>query len=210
MSERQASPQDEQALSALMDGEIDAPGAARLAQAWRSDALLRESWHRWHLVGDVMRSQDLATAPGHDEDFLQGLRQRLAQEPVLVAPTPPVASGVAAALPGEAAAMATAGPQRRSRRAWAASALAASVAAVAGGLVLLQPQAPSPPLQLAERGAALPVAALAPAAVEPAAVGADGQLLRDARLDRYLVAHKQWGGSMAAPVMVTRTTAGAR
>lgn len=190
--------QPEQALSALMDGELGEAAAARLAESCRHDARLRATWHSYHLIGDVMRSQDLAQPPEHDEAFVLRLRERLAAEPVLLAPTP------------------VAMPERRRRlprRAWAASAMAVGAMAVGGVLVLqrLQPLEPSPAaavLAQAPQTAAQPlagtttVAAQEPAPTPTAVVQADDRLLRDARLDRYLVAHKQWGSSFAMPVPV--------
>lgn len=193
--------QPEQALSALMDGELDDAAAARLAEDCRHDPRLRAAWHSYHLIGDVMRSQDLAQPPGHDAAFVLRLRERLAAEPVLLAPAP-------VAMP----------EQRRRRlpsRAWAASAVAAGAMAVGGVLVLtrLQPLEPSPAAAVLAQApqttpqlpagtttvvAQEPVPAPAPAAVAQA----DDRLLRDARLDRYLVAHKQWGSSFAMPVPV--------
>jgi sigma-E factor negative regulatory protein RseA len=40
----------------------------------------------------------------------------------------------------------------------------------------------------------------APGAAEPQTFVANGQLIRDARLDRYLAAHKQFAGSSALGV----------
>ena len=51
-------------LSALMDGDDGAVDAA--CRAWRDDASLRADWHAYHLIGEVMRSEDAAlgaTAP---------------------------------------------------------------------------------------------------------------------------------------------------
>jgi sigma-E factor negative regulatory protein RseA len=198
--------QPEQALSALMDGELDAAAAARLAESCRHDARLCATWHNYHLIGDVMRSQDLAQPPGHDAAFVQRLRERLAAEPVLLAPAPtPVAA-----------------PERRRRlprRAWAASAVAAGAMAVGGVLVVTRLQAPElrpagQVLAQAPQDAAQPLALIGTTAVPavrapvPAAAvaEADDRLLRDARLDRYLVAHKQWGSSFAMPVPVAAHT----
>ncbi|NML15054.1 sigma-E factor negative regulatory protein [Azohydromonas caseinilytica] len=180
-------PQPEQALSALMDGELDAAAAARLAESCRSDARLRATWHSYHLIGDVMRSQDLAQQPDHDAAFVQRLRERLAAEPVLLAPAPVQA------------------PERRRipRRAWAASAVAAGFMAVGGMLVLTRVHTPEPQpagqmlavAQPAQSESQLPASVNTPVAVP--VVQADDRLLRDARLDRYLVAHKEWGSSFA-------------
>lgn len=74
------------ALSALVD---DACGPGELAQAcaaWRYDPEARARWHRFLLLGDVMRSDELAAGAVADERFLQALRLRLADEAVPLAP----------------------------------------------------------------------------------------------------------------------------
>lgn len=173
-----------QALSVLMDGEADAQAALAACAAWRDQPSARQAWHAWHVGGDVLRSENLACAPGRDEAFLDRLRVRLAEEPVVLSPQPSVATY------GQARVAA----QRRRR--WAgAMAVAAGFVVVAGALVVLR--APSDPAGggplLAQGGAtATPVAATSsPALVKPQMVVASRQLIRDARLDQYLAAHKQ-------------------
>jgi sigma-E factor negative regulatory protein RseA len=79
-------------LSALADGDATDSEAVRAFQAWRDDADARASWHTYQLIGDVLRSDDLAAEPAADEAFLVSLRARLAAEPVVLAPQPrPVA-----------------------------------------------------------------------------------------------------------------------
>jgi sigma-E factor negative regulatory protein RseA len=175
-------------LSALMDGELrDAGEVAQGCRAWRDEAALRESWHRYHLIGDVMRSEDLAVAGLHDAAFLRGLRARLEAEPVVLAPS------------------ARPAPARAVRWRWAGpAAVAAGFVAVAGVLVATRVQAPEPAPAIAAAPAAVPApaapavtaVATAPAA-EPAAPPVNGKLIRDARLDRYLAAHQQFAGTSA-------------
>lgn len=168
-------------LSALADGEVDATDVGRGCAAWAvADGDARSSWHAYHLIGDVLRSGDLANPPGRDRAFLQRLSARLDDEPVVLAPAPlPVAT-----------------PLRR-RPSWLMpAAMAAGVMALATVMVLAlapsgggssAPQlaaAPAAPTQVA--GAALPTAA----APELAAQG--GRVLRDAQLDRYLRAHREY------------------
>ena len=76
-------------LSALADGDATDSEAARAFQAWRDDPDARASWHAYQLIGDVLRSDDLAAEPAADEAFLVALRARLAAEPVVLAPQPP-------------------------------------------------------------------------------------------------------------------------
>lgn len=74
-----------EALSALADGEATHPEVARACNAWRDDAQARAQWHNYQLIGDVMRSEELADASGSAR-FLKSFRERLAQEPVVLAP----------------------------------------------------------------------------------------------------------------------------
>lgn len=74
-----------EALSALADGEAQSGEVARACAAWKDDPLGRATWHAYQLIGDVMRSEDLAQADSSDR-FLKHFRERLAQEPVILVP----------------------------------------------------------------------------------------------------------------------------
>jgi sigma-E factor negative regulatory protein RseA len=180
-------------LSAMADGEADEAELARGLAAWAgADPQQRLSWHAYHLIGDVLRSEDLASPPGRDGDFLQRLRARLDEEPAVLAPQP---------LPAAVAA--------KRHRSWLLPvALAAGVMGLASALVLSvgQPEGAAPASLLAQAPAATPVAAAA--SVAPAAAPAEvaepvppgGRVVRDARLDSYLRAHRDyaaaWPGSL--------------
>ena len=75
---------DRQTLSALADGEAGA--LSRACALWKADAEARKTWHAYHLIGDVMRSEELSSSPARDAAFLDALRGRLALEPVYIAP----------------------------------------------------------------------------------------------------------------------------
>jgi sigma-E factor negative regulatory protein RseA len=189
--------QSRQLLSELADGELNAEGARRACAAWRDDPSLRDDWHSYHLIGDVLRSDDLAAAPRHDEAFLAALRSRLAAEPVVLAPQP------------------LAKPAAPTRRRWMAPmAVAAGFMAVAGVLVVTRLAAPLQDASPSALAAAEPmqVLTMAPDASDAAAAalpqGRQLQLIRDARLDRYLAAHKQFGGdALAVPGVSLRHAA---
>ncbi len=189
-----------QATSALVDGALGDDETSHLCRDWRDDAELRVTWHAYHLIGDVLRSDDLAHAGAHDEAFLQAVRRRLADEPVVMAPAATVAAVPAV-------------PARR--RGWLAPlAVAAGFVAVAGVLVVTQLAAPgggsAPVMATAPTGAPSGVTRVSAGTVAPAAapVAADEVLIRDARLDRYLEAHRQYGPSMAmVPGGVVRSMA---
>lgn len=182
-------------LSALADGEAAPDGVVSACAAWRSDASARQTWHAYHLIGDVLRSDDLAVAPARDEEFLKRLRVRLADEPVVLAPEPQ--------RPAQPVPMAAG----RSARRWrAGAAVAAGFVAVAGVLVALQAPSPEPAPTVARAPSpVVPVAATTSAAVaesngEHAVLVTDGKLIRDARLDRYLAAHQRFAGASALGV----------
>ncbi|WP_259373483.1 sigma-E factor negative regulatory protein [Aquincola tertiaricarbonis] len=217
-----------QALSDLMDGAADDGAVARACAAWREDGQSRADWYAYHLIGDVLRSEDLAHRPQRDEAFLAALRTRLAAEPVVLAPQQapqielpqPLAAPRRAANGGPAG---RAGTGRRSfwRRAWAApTAVAAGFMAVAGVLVVTRVAevpgtAPGGAVIAgapATAGIQPVVATLPPAqatAVPVSVPVANGRLIRDARLDRYLAAHKQYGSSsvLAMPAVSVRVAA---
>ncbi|MED5619522.1 sigma-E factor negative regulatory protein [Ideonella sp. BN130291] len=188
------------ALSALTDGELDAAAVQRACAAWREDATARGTWHTYHLIGDVLRSDDLAVPAQRDDAFLAALRARLAQEPVVLAPASVTQPAALPAAPAVA-------PLRR--RAWAAPlAVAAGFVAVAGVLAVTQVAGPvgAPPsgplATLAPGQGAVAAVAVQPAGADrdSGAPGADAKLIRDVHLDRYLAAHKQFGSTAAVSV----------
>jgi sigma-E factor negative regulatory protein RseA len=169
-------------LSALADGEADASEFGRGCAAWSAgDAAARERWHAYHFIGDVLRSENLASAPGHDWAFLERLSRRLDAEPAVLAPQP-----------WQAAA-----PARR--RAWAVpAAVAAGVMALATVLVAVGPGGGPPAPTLAAAPAAPTVIAVAASAASPVAEVAPpgGRIVRDAQLDRYLRAHRDYATAL--------------
>jgi sigma-E factor negative regulatory protein RseA len=183
-------------VSRLADGDAQALDAG--CALWCNDPEARARWHAYHLIGDVLRSDELASRPDHDATFLDGLRERLAREPVPLAP-PPVRDVAPAAA--------------RVRLGWRApAAVAAGFVAVAGVLVLLQrPSANAPPAAAPSLAVAAPdrqaVLATAPAVRENRAAVAppleqrlvlSGGLLRNPDLDAYLRAHQAARGAMPA------------
>ena len=116
-------------LSALVDGEVEANVVVQACTAWRDDAEHRSTWHAYQLIGDVLRSDDLASEPRRDIAFLSALRGRLAAEPVVLAPQPIEAAAPTSPKPVMAGA--------RTRGWIGASAAAAGFVAVAGVLLSL-------------------------------------------------------------------------
>lgn len=169
--------QTQELISALADGQLQGDAFARGVELAASDPAAREAWQAYHLIGDVLRSGELAVASSPSA-FLERLQRRLQDEPPL-APraTPEVAA-----------------PPRREEAAndgsfrWKLVAGFASVAAVgamAWSLVGGLPARPgSPELAKAPAGTVL-------------TAGERGVMIRNPQLDELLAAHRQLGGASA-------------
>jgi sigma-E factor negative regulatory protein RseA len=185
---------DRAALSSMADGEAGSSMQERCLALWAGDAHARARWRDYQLIGDVLRSRELARESEHDAEFLSSLRARLAREPVLLRP-----AGVAAAAPV------------RRTRAWAVPMAAlAGVTAVAGVVMVLRTSAPQgvvPSVLATGGGAALPVATASPNTLTPLPQAVSGRLIRDARLERYFAAHRQSanGAALQMPGAVVRS-----
>lgn len=129
-----------QALSALMDDELDASEQARVVAAVGRDRELRQAWDSYHLIGDALRR-----ATALDAGLTQQVMASLEREPALLV-----------------------SPLRARPAVRAALALAATVAGVAVvawlALPTLVPEAAPLKAQVAAKGAAQGAAATAAAA----------------------------------------------
>jgi sigma-E factor negative regulatory protein RseA len=182
-------------ISALLDGEVS---AVELGPAVEAASHLPQGvavWHTYHVVGEALRGR-APVASGADSLFLARLRGRLAEEPA-----------GRAAPPTELAVPVAPGPLAQNESAndavirWKLLAGAASLAAVAVlGWHMASLQAPD--ATVAATPAYLGQSAAAPA-IEPvtapgaALAQAPQVMLRDARLDALMAAHKQYGGTSA-------------
>jgi sigma-E factor negative regulatory protein RseA len=190
-------------LSALLDGELQGAAVERNCSEWRTDAHSRDTWHAYNLIGDVMRCEDLSRSCASDEQFLRDFRKRMAAEPVVLAPRPVI-------YPAPDSGVASPAVPARSARSWAwPVALAAGFVMVVGAVVGVQNPAATtdagPLVAAAPAGhaseAMIKVSrteeAVPPSDVYPAGMELvfDGQVIRDPRLDRYLLAHKQFAGT---------------
>lgn len=180
-------------ISALADGQLSAQERDLALEALAHDPQALARWEQYHVLGDVLRSAELAASTPSAE-FMQRLSARLAQEPQPAVPAVriepvTVAGGIPAANE----------PVFR----WKLVAGFASVAAAAAVGWNLLGGAPAPALapqpgpQLAVAPMASPVASAAlPAAPSNAAT----VMIRDPRLDELLAAHQQLGGAGPLPM----------
>jgi sigma-E factor negative regulatory protein RseA len=199
-SDRSSSESSRRILSALADGDATDGEAARAFQAWRDDPDARAAWHSYQLIGDVLRSEDLASEPRADEAFLVALRARLADEPVVLAPQPRAEEAAVAA-----PAVANAGAAARSRARWQGPmAMAAGFLVVIGGLNVVRPFGHGSDVSVAAAAGAASVPLMASAtAINNGAIVATGEQTpaqTKAAADQlapYLAAHRQ--SAMNAP-----------
>lgn len=125
-------------LSALADGQAHSDEVARACGIWRHQPEARATWHAYHLIGETMRSPDQSAA-SDSAAFLQRMRARLAEEPVVLSPQSAqsvgrAASSASATVP-QSAVIASSGGQPLKRRMWAGPmAVAASFALIVGVL----------------------------------------------------------------------------
>ena len=68
-------------ISELLDGELESGEATGPLDALRSEGEARETWRRYHLIGDAMRDTRVLSA-----GFAARVAARLAQEPTAMAP----------------------------------------------------------------------------------------------------------------------------
>jgi sigma-E factor negative regulatory protein RseA len=173
-------------LSAFVDGELF--GEEHL-NVFFSDlgAEDRVAWSSYHLIGDALRSDDLAVHPAKSGAFLGSFAARLEKEPHLLAP---------AAKPAAASLLAL---RRRIVPAFAVAAAAATLTwivvpqmqGVPGGAGVAQVASVQPRTDSMQR------VAMVPGAAQP--VAQDANIIRDASLDQYLEAHQQFAQQPVMP-----------
>lgn len=204
MNTLKSSSSNRELLSALADGELDRHECDQVLQSCAQDASALASWNTYQLIGDVLRSPAPALRGG-DADFLARFNARLAQEPVHATVAATTAPESPVILPGPAPhqkpvqEIVTVVPGHRSDASndgvfrWKLVAGFASLAAVCVvGWNVMGQQAPAA-VQMAQDSA--------PAGGQKIVVASpQGPMVRDARLEELLAAHKQMGGTSALQV----------
>lgn len=184
-------------VSALADGQLRGEEFARAVEAVANTPDARAAWHAYHLVGDVLRSGELA-AGGHDAAFVARLKLRLQRE--ANASPSAVATG---SIADHAQLTRARGISRREVSGanepvwrWKLVAGFASVAAISaiGWNVVSSWGSQNGAPQLAQGSAASAVSVQQPVML---AGGEPQRMIRDPRLDELLAAHRQFGGTSA-------------
>jgi sigma-E factor negative regulatory protein RseA len=181
-------------MSAFVDGDsLDELGniSQFLSELKNED---RAAWSAYHLIGDALRSDDLAVSPATSSAFMASFSRRFETEVHVLAP---------AALPALSAlngAKSRAGLLRR--RVVPAFAVAAAAATLTWIVV--------PQLQGVDSHGGAQIASVAPDSMQRVAMASipaatarpavvEANIIRDASLDQYLEAHQQFSQQPVVP-----------
>lgn len=164
-------------LSAFVDGEgLDASISVD-GVLTEFDYVDRTTWSAYHLIGDALRSDDLAVHPAKSHAFLAGFASRLEAEPHFLAPAQ--------------------GPQARRaasllrRRAAPALAVAAA-AAMLTWIVMPQWHGGASHGTVQTAATSSRADSVQSVAMTNVPGAQEGNIIRDAQLDQYLEAHQQF------------------
>jgi len=178
-------------LSAFVDGELFGEEHLNLDKFLSElDGEDRAAWSSYHLIGDALRSDDLAVGSAASNAFLSGFAARFESEPHLLAPSAQPVTRRLLAL------------RRRVVPAFAVAAAAATLTWIVVPQLQGVPGGPGATqvASVSSHGDALQKVAMAsvPSAnVMP--VAQDANIIRDASLDQYLEAHQQFAQQPVMP-----------
>lgn len=172
-------------LSAFVDGELFGEEHLNLDKFLSElDGEDRAAWSSYHLIGDALRSDDLAVGSATSSAFLSGFAARLESEPHLLAP---------AAIPVTRRLLAL---RRRVVPAFAVAAAAATLTWIVVPQLQGVPGGPGSTqvASVSSHGDAVQKVAMA-----SVPVAQDANIIRDAGLDQYLEAHQQFAQQPVMP-----------
>jgi sigma-E factor negative regulatory protein RseA len=177
--------QTQELVSALADGQLQGEEFARGVEAATTDPIGRQAWLAYHVIGDLLRSGELAACTQPDA-FLGKLRVSLQQEQPWSSPR------TATQVDAPAASRIPAANDTSFR--WKLVAGFASVAAVGAIAWSLAGGAPGK----------LDQAQLAATNGTVLQASERGLMIRDPQLDEFMAAHRQLGGASVLPAGFVR------
>ena len=178
-------------ISALVDGELAAGEFTAAVDCVAGSAVGLATWQAYHLVGDAMRGSTHVSALD-GQDFVSRLRGRMAADQAMRS-TPQMAES--SGLPVLASRRASANDPVMRWKMLAGVATLAALTTIGWHVASLDVSGAA----IARSSAGLQVEAVAKASAGGAQTtpAAAPIMLRDARLDELLAAHKQFGGTSA-------------
>lgn len=201
-------------ISALADSELaDSHIDAALAALRQVDE--RDAWDAYHQIGDLLRSDEMAVALR--PDFAARFAARLEAEPTIIAPV--YAASSASRSSCEKAPM-NAIPAKRALKRFAIPGMVAAAAATvalmaAPQLMVAKKDSPvngntqimvasaNRTISVSHASATIPVAAKS--AAVSSAVAREDDVLRDPRIDEYLLAHQRFSPSVYSTAQYARS-----
>lgn len=164
-------------ISAFADNELsDGHLDTTLAALRQTEG--RNTWDLYHQIGDALRSDDLNSPPS--ADFTAKLFARLEAEPTLLAPPAKRMSDMKVSI-----------------KRFAMPGMAAAALAVAAFLMV--------PQMMTQNAALLASNHAAPAPQTITVASKDGDVLRDPRIDEYLLAHQRFSPSVYSTAQYARS-----
>lgn len=176
-------------LSAFVDGEFGEEHLNLNKFLSELDGEDRAGWSSYHLIGDALRSDDLAVSPAVSRAFLSGFAARFENEPHVLAPEAmPIARRLLAL-------------RRRVVPAFAVAAAAATLTWIVVPQLQGVPGGPGAAqvASVQSQGALQRVTMASAPAAAVQTVAQDANIIRDASLDQYLEAHQQFAQQPAMP-----------
>ena len=190
-------------ISAMVDGHASDADLDRAMEMLACGSVGRQTWHAYHVVGDVMRG-GVSNDVRHDAAFLVRLQGALQQE-AANAPVPTTAlAGVSIVAPTPVLTSRPSANEERFSWRWVAGVAVMAVAVTAAWQTVSEPQQRGSAPMLAQKPAAeaAPRAGAASTAMAAQAVVGQPVMVRDPKLDQWLAAHQQFGGASALQVPV--------
>jgi sigma-E factor negative regulatory protein RseA len=192
-------------ISAFADGELLTSNQIDAVLTALRSTEGRAAWEAYHHIGDALRSDD--TAMALSSDFSARLAARLEDEPSIVAPDAVLAAQ------SEARSTGVVKPFRRLAFSGAVAATVAAIAVVGGPQLMVASNGVEPAAEMVASGPTTTVNVPVAVAVQdatpeakPEAVAADGQvILRDPRIDEYLMAHQRFSPSPYSTAQYARS-----
>lgn len=200
-------------ISALADGEVsDSDAEIALAALRHPDA--QSEWDTYHQIGDVLRSADMAMPLS--ANFSARMASRLAAEPVIIAPAVVRNPQPEPQLAALAVAPAVSRFKRFAMPGMAAAAVATAAFVTTPHLMVASkgnPAAVEAPIMMVAAPAAPAAAKLVPQAQVATTADAkivtldqlDGVVMRDPRMDEYLMAHQRFSPSVYSTAQYARS-----
>lgn len=187
-------------ISALADGEVAEDQFDSVLAALKTPEG-RKSWAQYHEIGDVLRSDDMALSMS--SDFTSRLMSRLDNEPTVVAPVVTLPSRTDTTQAGIETFIFGLGKKRVALSGMAAAAVAALAFIAVPQIMVATKTGPA-----TEGNGVVAATTMEPDTIAASASGAttgNGDVLRNADVDEYLLAHQRFAPSVYSTAQYARS-----